>query len=168
VSQFIFDVPPDVEPELLAVTDEPTVSSSLDVGVVDLRESDPQGPRPQEILALQYEYFNMTDFERVYDLYAQESKDRVSEQVFMGLQKEQKQRGVSYTTPTSYSIPSVEIEGDRATIHLVGIEPPVEGEGLHRVTHAHEAVLEDEVWRIMMSKGQYIIAKCWETMGRLC
>jgi hypothetical protein len=169
LSQFIFDVPTEVEPELLAVAEEATTATgSAELEVVDLRESDPQGPRPQEILALQYEYFNMTDFERVYDLYAQESKDRVSEQVFMGLQKEQKQRGVSYTTPTSYSIPSVEIEGDRATIHLVGIEPPVEGEGLHRVTHAHEAVLEDEVWRIMMSKGQYIIAKCWETMGRLC
>ena len=59
----------------------------------------------------------MTEFERAYDLYAQESKDRVSEQVFVSAQKEPKQQGVSWnTTPTSYSIPSVEIEGDRATI----------------------------------------------------
>jgi hypothetical protein len=140
--------------------------------VVDLRESDPQGPRPEEILALQSEYFNMTDFERAYDLYAQESKDRVSEQAFVGAQKEGKQQGVSPTNPTSYSIPWVEIEGDRATIHFVGIEPPVEREGLHlsRVTHPHEAqaVLDDEGWRIMMNKGEYIQAECWEDLGRSC
>jgi hypothetical protein len=34
-------VPTDVEPELLAVTDEPTIYSSVDVGAVDLREDDP-------------------------------------------------------------------------------------------------------------------------------
>ena len=46
----------------------------------------------------------------------------------------------------------------------------MEGEGLHRITvpYEAEAVLDDEGWRIMMSKGQYIIAKCWETMGRSC
>ena len=167
LSQFIFDVPTEVEPELLAVAEEVTA----ELGVVDLRESDPQGPRPEEILALQAEYFNMTDFERAYDLYAQQSKDRVSEQAFVGAQKEGKQQGVSPTNPTSYSIPSAEIEGDRATIPLVGIEPPVEGEGLHRVVtdpHEAEAVLEDEGWRIMMGKSELFHFKCWETEGRLC
>ena len=165
LSQFIFDVPTEVEPALLAVAEEATA----ELGMVDLRESDPQGPRPQEILALQSEYFNMTDFERVYDLYAQQSKDRVSEQVFVGAEKEAKQQGVNYTIP-SHSYPSVEIEGDRATIPLVAVEPPVEGEGLHRVTHAHEAeaVLEDEGWRIMMGKAELHHFKCWETEGRLC
>jgi hypothetical protein len=47
-------VPTDVEPELLAVTDEPTIYSSVDVGAVDLREDDSQGPRPEEIFVLQY------------------------------------------------------------------------------------------------------------------
>jgi hypothetical protein len=173
LSQFIFDVPTEVEPELLAVAEEATTATgSAELEVVDLRESDPQGPRPEEILALQSEYFNMTDFERAYDLYAQESKDRVSEQVFVSAQKEGKQQGASYTVPTSYSIPSVEIEGDRATIHVVGIEPPVEREGLHlsRVTHPHEdeAVLDDEGWRIMMGKAELFHFKCWETEGRLC
>src|SRR5215207_2844699 len=168
LSQFIFDVPTEVEPELLAVAEEAIGSAVPEV--VDLRESDPQGPSPEEILALQNEYFNMTDFERVYDLYAQESKDRVSEQVFVSAEKKAKQQGVSYTTPTSYSIPSAEIEGDRATIPLVAVEPPVEGEGLHRVTHAHEAeaVLDDEGWRIMMSKSELFHYKCGETTGRLC
>jgi len=46
----------------------------------------------------------------------------------------------------------------------------VEGEGLHRITHAHEAeaVLDDEGWRIMMSKSELHHFKCWETEGRLC
>jgi hypothetical protein len=169
LSQFIFDVPTEVEPALLAVSEEAIGSAVPEV--VDLRASDPQGPSPEEILALQNEYFNMTDFERVYDLYAQESKDRVSEQVFVSAEKKAKQQGVSPTTPTSYSIPSAEIEGDRATIPLVGIEPPVEGEGLHRVvTHAHEAeaVLDDEGWRILMGKSELFHYKCWETEGRLC
>src|SRR5215207_5537863 len=167
LSQFIFDVPTEVEPELLAVAEEAIGSAVPEV--VDLRESDPQGPSPEEILALQNEYFNMTDFERVYDLYAQESKDRVSEQVFVSAEKKAKQQGVNYTIP-SHSYPSVEIEGDRATIPLVAVEPPVEGEGLHRVTHAHEAeaVLEDEGWRIMMGKAELHHFKCWETEGRLC
>jgi hypothetical protein len=36
--------------------------------VVDLTEVAPQGPRPQEILALQYEYFNMTAWKQAYEL----------------------------------------------------------------------------------------------------
>jgi hypothetical protein len=96
LSQFIFDVPTEVEPALLAVAEEATTATgSAEVAVVGLRESDPQGPRPEEILALQSEYFIMTDYERVYDLYAQESKDRVSEQVFVGFQKEAKQTGTN-------------------------------------------------------------------------
>src|SRR5215216_4960859 len=54
----------EVKPELLAVAEEgATATDSAEVRVVDLRESDPQGPRPEEILALQFEYYNMTDYE---------------------------------------------------------------------------------------------------------
>jgi hypothetical protein len=67
--------------------------------VVDLRESDPQGPRPEEILALQFEYINMTDFERVYDLFAQESKDRVSEQDYVSIGRETIQEDLGYFIP---------------------------------------------------------------------
>ena len=46
----------------------------------------------------------------------------------------------------------------------------MEGEGLHRITFPYEAelVLDDEGWRIMMSKGELHHYKCWETTGRLC
>ena len=175
LAQFIFDVPKEVEPEWVAVAQEATMAtgSEEEVWVVDLRESDPQGPRPEEILALQYEYFNMADYERAYDLYAQESKDRVSEQVFVSMQKaawqEEGQGGVGFIIP-SYSFPSVEkyeyFESELATIQVV-LYSEAEGEGQH---HAHrvEAVLDDEGWRIVMEDDQYIHARCWEDLGRLC
>jgi len=167
LAQFIFDVPKEVEPVLLAVAKEATkaTDSAEEVGVVDLRQSDPQGPSPEEILALQYEYFNMADYERVYDLYAQESKNLVSEQVYVGLQRQAEKEGGGNFIP-SYSFPSVEIEGDRATVQVMTYSE-AEGEGQH---HAHrvEAVLDDEGWRIVMEDGLYIIAKCWENLGRLC
>jgi hypothetical protein len=153
VSQFIFDVPTDVEPELLAVTDEPTIYSSQDVGVVDLREDDPQGPGPEEILALQYEYYNMADYERAYELFAQETKARVSEQAYtsLNLKEDEQGHGFSYT---QYSFPSVEIDGDQATIEVVRTFSDANtSEEQDRVTH--EAVLEDEGWRIVMRNEQY-------------
>jgi hypothetical protein len=166
LSQFIFVVPTEVEPELLAVAKEAEeATGSAEEWMVDLRESDPQGPRPEEILALQYEYYNMTDFERVYDLFAQESKDRVSEQVYVSLQREVIQEGGTSLFP-SYSFPYTLIEGDRATM-LVVLYSDAEGEGQGRA-HWDKAVLEDEGWRIVMNKGEYRVAKCWENLGRLC
>jgi hypothetical protein len=220
LAQFVFDVPKEVEPELVAVAQENTTAKvSEEEWVVDLRQSDPQGPRPEEILALQYEYSNMTDFERVYDLFAQESKDRVSEQDYVSLGREMI-RVSGYLFP-SYSFPSVEIEGDRATIQVVYYS---DAEGQHRTgDYRVEAVLEeleitytideaaeilgvspqrvremllytgeldgippgetvsgewevlvptnaaeDKGWRILMNKGEYIQAECWEDLGRLC
>ena len=153
LSQFIFDVPTDVEPELLAVTEEPTLYSSQDVGVVDLRDDNPQGPRPQEILALQYEYYNMGEYERDYELYTQESKDRVSEQLYVSSIRQQDQKDGGFTLP-KYSFPSVEIEGDHATMQVVrSYSSQEESEGQDRVSH--DAVLEGEGWRILMHDGQY-------------
>lgn len=153
VSQFIFDVPTDVEPELLAVTDEPTINTSLDVGVVDLRESDPQGPRPEEVLALQYEYYNMAEYEKAYELFAQETKDRVSEQAFTSLNRRDDQQGKGFSY-TRYSFPSVNIEGNQATIEVVrSISTADTDEAQDRITQ--EAVLENEGWRIVMRDEQY-------------
>jgi hypothetical protein len=153
LSQFIFDVPTEVEPELLAVAEEAATATSSEVGVVDLRESDPQGPRPEEILALHYEYFNMGEYERAYDLFAQESKERVSEQMFVSKneQDDQKTGGYSFT---QYSFPSVEIEGDHATMQVVRTSSDQEESELQEEI-TQEAVLEDEGWRIVMREDQY-------------
>ena len=77
ISQFVFDVPTDVEPERLIVRDEPTIDSSFEVGNVDMTASAPRDPRPEERYALLQEYISMRDWERSYDLYAQETTDRV-------------------------------------------------------------------------------------------
>jgi hypothetical protein len=151
VSQFIFDVPTDVEPESLAVTDEPTIYSSLDVGVVDLTDADSQGPRPEEILALQYEYYNMTAWSQGYNLFASETKARVPEQTFTS--KAQQDFEKYREAFTDYSFPTVTVEGDRATIKAVRSTSWKEGEDQDQVTQ--EAVLEDEGWRIVMRDEQY-------------
>ena len=91
VGQFHFDVPQDAEPKWLAVYDTATSASAsaatspahYDIGDIDLTKDEPQGPQPQEIPALHYEYLNMTAWERAYELFAQESKARVSEQEFV-------------------------------------------------------------------------------------
>jgi hypothetical protein len=152
VSQFIFDVPKDVEAELLAVTDEPTISSSFSVGAVDLQQNDPQGPRPEEIFALQMEYFNMAAYEQAYELLAQESKARVSEQTFVSKNEQiDKQDRVAFI---KYSFPTVSVEGDRATMQTVRTySTDSKGEAQERITQ--EAVLEDEGWRIVMRDEQY-------------
>ena len=148
VSQFIFDVPTDVEPELVAVNNQPTINTYEDVGVVDLTESDSLGPRPEEILALQYEYTNMTAWEQAYDLFAQESKERVSLEQYAKRNEED-----VATTITEYSFPSVKVQGDKAAIERVFSWKTEDEEGQYKATQ--EAVLEDEGWRMVMRDEQY-------------
>lgn len=124
LGQFIFDVPAEVQPELLAVFHEDEIEEPRgEAGVVDLTESDPQGPRPEEILALQWEYANMTAWKQAYDLFAQESKDRVPLEVYVRRNEEDVANSI-----TEYAFPSVEIQGDHATIERVfTYEMPDEG-----------------------------------------
>jgi hypothetical protein len=151
VSQFIFDVPTDVEPEVLAVTEEPQIGTVYDVGAVDLTTSSPALISPEEILSLQYEYYNMTAWSAAYDLFAQESKDRVPEQTFVS--KNQQQIKKYREAFTKYSFPSVEVAGDRATMKVVRTASWKDDEYQDRITQ--EAVKEDEDWRIVMRDKQY-------------
>ncbi len=123
----------------------------FDVGVVDLTGSDPQGARPEEILALQYEYGNMTAWVPAYELFAQESKDRVSEQAYVSVMEKALSESVS--AYTGYSFPSVDIKGNRATIERVATDSSEEGE--FQDTATQEMVLEDAGWRIVMRDEQY-------------
>jgi hypothetical protein len=116
--------------------------------VVDLTERDPLGPRPEETLALQYEYGNMEEWERAYDLFAQESKDRVSLEQYEATNNKGTKECVS-----EYSFPSVNVKGDHATIERVFSWETPDDEGQDRATQ--EMVLEDEGWRILMRDEQY-------------
>jgi hypothetical protein len=147
VSQFVFDVPTDADPELVVVTDEPTIGSPSEVGVIDLTRSYPQVPRPEEILALQYEYNNMTAFEQAYGLFAQETKDRVPVQKYASVQWE------GTLAFLDYSFPSIDLRGDRATIDRVATYTNGEETGQDKATQ--EMVLEAGGWRIVMRDEQY-------------
>jgi hypothetical protein len=168
VGQFIFDVLQDAQPKLLTVYDLGTPESAsasasasasyespapqdYDIGAIDLTKGEPQGPQPQEILALQYEYYNMTAWAQAYELFAQETKSRVSEQAFVSKsQQDHQQDPMAFT---EYSIPTVKIQGDHATMQVVRSNARAEGEGQERFTQ--EAVLEDEGWRIVMRDEEY-------------
>jgi hypothetical protein len=138
----------DVDPELVAVTDEPTITSSFDVGVVDLTENEPQGPRPQEIVALMNEYINMTAWEQAYELYSEESKARVSLDAY-----ESRQVTAMESVPAStqdISFPSVDVQENQATVDSVLDLSDEEGELQDKITY--ELVLEEDGWRIVMSQ----------------
>jgi hypothetical protein len=148
VSQLIFDVPSDVEPELVAVRTQPTIDTIEEVGVVDLTASDPLGPRPEEIVALLYEYSNMTNWEGEYALYSQSSKDKVPLEQYKATLKQDVSMSV-----TDYVFPSVEVEGDHATIEFVMTYSTPEESDLQLKTTL-EAVLEAEGWRVVMLDEQ--------------
>jgi len=157
VSQFIFDVPTDVEPESVAVSDQPSIDRVQDVGAVDLTHSDPRGPRPEEILALQYEYTNMTAWEQAYALFAQKSKDEVSEQEYAAYFP----KAAPNSSVIEYSFPSVVVHGDHATIERVFTGATPKERSQSKATQ--EAVREEADWRILMRSDQ---VKAYKSVGQ--
>ena len=149
ISQFVFDVPTDVEPELLIVRDEPTVDASFEVGNVDLTESALQEARPEEAYMLLQEYVSMRDWDQAYDHFAQETKDRVPFEVYRSRQSAEPDA----SAVTDYAFPSVEVRGDEATIERVLTVNQPDGEFQDGGTT--RAVLEDDGWKLVMSDEAY-------------
>jgi hypothetical protein len=146
--QFIFDVPVDVEPRLVAVLYEDGLEEIRgEAGVVDLTREDSQGPRPEEILALQYELGNMYEWEEAYDLFAQESQDRVSRGQYVSFWE-----GTEDNAVTDYAFPSIEVEGDHASVESV-ITGATESKDVQD-KRTQEFVREEEGWRIVMRERQ--------------
>jgi hypothetical protein len=163
LGQFIFYVPTEMEPELVAVLREDEMEEPRgEAGAVKLTEEDPQGPRPEEILALQYEFGNMSEWEEAYNLFARESKERVSLEQYRSYFEE----GPPFAT-VDYVFPSVSIERDHATIESVFTQQ--DAQGTYRDKAAERAVLEDEGWRIVM-RDELLKAADWqmnETSGQM-
>jgi hypothetical protein len=90
----------------------------------------------------------MTAGEQAYDLFAQESKERVSLEQYAKRNEED-----VATTITEYSFPSVKVQGDKAAIERVFSWKTEDEEGQYKATQ--EAVLEDEGWRMVMRDEQY-------------
>jgi hypothetical protein len=106
------------------------------------------GPRPEEIVALLYEYSNMTNREGEYALYSQSSKDKVPLEQYKATLKQDVSMSV-----TDYVFPSVEVEGDHATIEFEMTYSTPEESDLQLKTTL-EAVLEAEGWRVVMLDEQ--------------
>ena len=149
--QFIFDVPAGADPESVRVSyeDDPEDLGG-ETGAVDLARRDPLGLSAEEILALQYEYLNMTAWKRAYELFAEESKREVSLEEY-----ETYMDGGHSERPTAvieYAFPSAEVEGDHAAIvREFTLATPY---GEHQQKATQEAVLEEEGWRIVMRDDQ--------------
>ena len=149
--QFIFDVPASADPEQVAVAfEEDSEHPGGEAGAVDLTRRNPLGPSAEETLALQYEYLNMTAWERAYELFAEESKREVTlEQYQTYMDSGHSERP---TAVIEYAFPSVEFEGVRTAIEREFTLATPYGEHLQKATQ--EAVLEDEGWRIVMRDDQ--------------
>jgi hypothetical protein len=149
--QFIFDVPASADPEQVTVAlgDDPEHPGG-GAGAVDLTRRNPLGPSAEEILALQYEYLNMTAWERAYELFAEESKREVTlEQYQTYMDSGHNERP---TAVIEYAFPSVEFKGVRTAIEREFTLATPYGE--HQQKATQEAVLEDEGWRIVMRDDQ--------------
>lgn len=153
LGQFVFDVPTDAEPTILTAgyTNLGDSAASADggsqAGDVDLTRKAEPGAPPEEVLALQYEYVNMQSWDLAYDLFAQRTEDSVSEELYTRVNSDD----IPYTI-TQYSFPSVEVQGDNASIERISTTS-TEGE-VEQVGATQKAILEDGAWRILVRDEQ--------------
>ena len=145
--QFIFDVPEDVEPIRLDVGIKYASGQLTGEGAtVDLTRRDPQGPTPEEIMALGYTYINMGAWAEFYALLADESKQLVPQKQFVAFFESAEPTGVE-----GFSFPSVDVQGDRATVRT-DFGTSTDGEESEQLTQ--ELVLQEDGWRIVASDEQ--------------
>jgi len=129
---------------------------------VDLTRKAEPGAPPEEVLALQYEYTNMQSWDLAYDLFAERTEGSVSEELYTRVNTDDVP-----STITEYSFPSVEVQGDNASIERINTTSS-EGEA-SQTSATQEAVLEDGAWRILMRDDQIEFYTNWtppeETTG---
>ena len=169
LGQFVFDVPTDAEPTTLTtgytnLGDSAASAGGISqAGDVDLTRRDEPGAPPEEVLALGYEYTNMQSWDLSYDLYADGSEDSVSEELFTRVNTEEKAYSI-----IEYSFPSVEVQGDNATIERIFTTSEPDGE-TYQDTATVEAVLEDGAWKLLLRDEQVKYYNEWtppeETTG---
>lgn len=152
VGQFIFDVPQDVEPSQLNVFAADEFGQLIEPGVnVNLTEEASQETPPEQILALQYEYINMAAFDEAYALFADQSQQIVSPEQYKAYFESVGPYGIK-----DYSFPSVQVQGDTATVEIVytGFSMVTEEEQLQRT---QQMVLEEDGWRVVMRDEQIAV-----------
>lgn len=148
IGQLIFDVPEDVEPVRLNLSVEDASGQPTGQGAtVDLTRQDPQGPSPEEILALYYTYGNMGAYAQQYALFSYESKQRITEEQFVSYFESIYPSGTK-----DFSFPSVDVRGEEATVEIVRTD--FDGEGEEQVQITQEMARQEEGWRVVAREDQ--------------
>lgn len=149
VGQLIFDVPQDVEPSRLDVYATDESMEPINQGAeVDLSAEAPEEIPPEDILALQYEYVTMAAFDEAYALFADQSQQLVSPEQYKAFFENVGPYGTK-----NYSFPSVQVQGDTATVNVVFTAFSMVSEE-EQFQRTQQMVLEDEGWRIVMRDEQ--------------
>ena len=105
------------------------------------------GPEPDEVLASQYEHVNAGRYRAAYDLFDTRSQQAVS----LGEYRDFFASVAPYEI-TSYSFPSVQTQGDIASVVVDLDVSSSEGEDAYRVTQ--RLVREDGTWGVVMRDEQ--------------
>ena len=167
LGQFVFDVPADAEPVALTagytnLSDSPaSAGGTSQAGDVDLtRQAEPGSP-PEEVLALQYEYLNMQAWDLAYELFAKQTEDLITETRYTEVNEQEVPNVI-----TQYSFPSVEVQGNNATIERLITYSEGGVGGQDKATQ--EAIIDGGAWRLLMREDQAIYFKTFtqeETTG---
>jgi len=147
ITGFIFDVPRDAKPEVATIIEGRPEAPTATLAEVDLTSGNLGEIRPEETLALSWEYMNAGQFGLAYDLYSSEAQAQVSLDQFT--------RGNDTGWSTSdYAFPSIEISGDQATVErvLTAYNPQTFETDQSRAVQP--LVREDGAWRISMRPDQ--------------
>ena len=121
--------------ETTVVTEEPCVS---------------QGQPPEDVLALQYEYINSSDFEGAYLLFAQQSRREVSLAQYRAFFEDNAPYSV-----TDYSFSPARVRGDSASVDAEFTV--TSASGIERLERTQEFVCEREDWRVVMRPEQVAV-----------
>lgn len=137
---------PENEPESTEAAESPTEQGPPEEAVDE--QDSPEQAAPEDTLALQYQYINSGEYEQAYELFAPQSKQIVSLDQYRAFFE----ASAPYTVD-DYSFPSVDVQGDTATVNLtVTISSATVDGYLGQATQ--ELVLTDEGWRAVMRDGQ--------------
>ena len=107
----------------------------------------PEEQSPEETLALQYRYINAGDYEDAYALFAEQSKEAVPPEQYRAFFEE----NAPYSL-TDYSFPSVEVEGETATVEAEFTVDSASGQESYERTQ--QLVREGGEWRVVMRADQ--------------
>ena len=111
-------------------------------------EQDPEEPAPEDTLALQYRYVNEGNYDAAYSLFTEQSQQLVSLDEYKAFFE-----NAGYYEITTYSFPSVQVEGDTATL-AIDLATSSGATGDEQIQTTQQMSLTDEGWRVIMRDGQ--------------